>query len=99
MSPSSPIPFLMSDNADINEFERYGYALLKPSDIAALLDIPAESVEQFCFDLKEGSSENARLYRKGIARAKMELHENVVRLAVKGSPAAQPLADSFLRDL
>lgn len=89
----------MNEDERIELMARYGHALLKPADIAVLLDIPADDIELFCHNLKESESPDARVYRRGIANAKLELHENVVKLAVKGSPAAQPLADLYLRDL
>lgn len=89
----------MNDDERIELMARYGHALLKPTDIAVLLDIPSDDVELFCHNLKESQSPEAKAYRRGIANAKLELHENVVKLAVKGSPAAQPLVDTYLRDL
>jgi hypothetical protein len=86
-------------NSNLELMEKYGHALMHPKDIAELLSIPIPEIAAFCMGLKEGSTPEARAYRRGIAQAKLELHECVVKLAVKGSPAAQPLADSFLRDL
>lgn len=79
--------------------ERYGHALMKPADIAILLDIPADQADIFCQQLKEYDTPEGRAYRKGVTNAKLELHENVVKLAVKGSPAAQPIANLYLSDL
>ena len=79
--------------------ERYGHALMKPADIAILLDIPADEKDVFCQSLTDFDTPEARAYRKGVANAKLELHENVVKLAVKGSPAAQPIANLYLSDL
>lgn len=79
--------------------ERYGHALMKPADIAILLDIPADEKDVFCQSLSDSDTPEARAYRKGVANAKLELHENVVKLAVKGSPAAQPIANLYLSDL
>ncbi|MBR4593384.1 MAG: hypothetical protein MJY68_00335 [Bacteroidaceae bacterium] len=79
--------------------ERYGHALMKPADIAILLDIPADEKDVFCQSLSDFDTPEARAYRKGVANAKLELHENVVKLAVKGSPAAQPIANLYLSDL
>ena len=79
--------------------ERYGHALMKPADIAILLDIPADEKDVFCQSLSDFDTPEARAYRKGVANAKLELHENVVKLAVKGSPAAQPIANHYLSDL
>lgn len=79
--------------------ERYGHALMKPADIAILLDIPADEKDVFCQSLSDFDTPEARAYRKGVANAKLELHENVVKLAVKGSPAAQPIANIYLSDL
>ena len=79
--------------------ERYGHALMKPADIAILLDIPADEKDVFCQSLSDFDTPETRAYRKGVANAKLELHENVVKLAVKGSPAAQPIANLYLSDL
>lgn len=83
----------------LKKMERYGYALMSPRDIAILMAVPSAQVPVFCQRLKEADTPDALAYRAGVARAKLDLHENIVKLAVKGSPAAQPLADSFIRDL
>lgn len=72
---------------------------MKPADIAILIGIDSSDFDSFCFILKEQCQHPySRAYWRGVTQAKYDLHKSVVMLATKGSPAAQPLADSYLRE-
>lgn len=83
----------------INEIRNMSAALLPPAEIAILLDIPAEQREYFCEICKnhrQTSIYNA--YHQGRLQTKYELRQTVIKLAKAGSPAAEPLADKYMRE-
>ena len=83
----------------INEIRNMSAALLPPAEIAILLDIPVEQREYFCDICKnhrQTSIYNA--YHQGKLQTKYELRQTVIRLAKAGSPAAEPLADKYMRE-
>ena len=69
-------------------------ALLPPSEIAILIDIPSDQHNLFCEVCK--TSPIYAAYQKGKLRTKYELRKTVVKLAKAGSPAAEPLADKYI---
>ena len=74
-------------------------ALMKPADIAALLGLNRDETEYFLFAIRENcDTDFARAYHSGRMETKLQLHESVVKLALKGSPAAQPIAETYLRE-
>ncbi len=74
-------------------------ALLPPSDIARLLELSQDETEYLLFVIKSGADcPESRAYWSGRTETKLQLHESVVRLALKGSPAAQPIAENYLRE-
>ena len=58
-------------------------ALLPPAEIAILLDI---------------SSPIYTSYHQGRLQTKLNLRKTVIKLAVAGSPAAEPLADKYMKE-
>ncbi|WP_291528587.1 hypothetical protein [Bacteroides sp. UBA939] len=74
-------------------------ALMPPPEIAILLDIPADERDYFCDICKnhrQSSIYNA--YHQGRLQTKYELRQTVIKLAKAGSPAAEPLADKYMRE-
>lgn len=72
-------------------------ALLPPSEIAILIDLPADQHGLFCEICKTHKSSPIYItYQKGKLRTKYELRKTVVKLAKAGSPAAEPLADKYI---
>lgn len=74
-------------------------ALLPPSEIAILLNIEADQHDYFCEickNHKKTSIYNA--YHQGRLQTKYELRKTVIKLAKAGSPAAEPLADKYMRE-
>lgn len=81
----------------LKELEEMSAALLPPSEIAILMDIPAEQRDLFCEVCKtHKTSPIYSAYQKGKLRTKYELRKTVVKLAKAGSPAAEPLADKYM---
>lgn len=83
----------------IDNIRNMSAALLPPSEIAILLDIPADQRDCFCDICKnhrQTSIYNA--YHQGRLQTKYELRQTVIRLAKAGSPAAEPLADKYMRE-
>ncbi len=79
--------------------EDYASALLTPSEIAVLLDIPVNARKTFNVRCRthEGSAEYEAFHR-GRLTTKLELRRNIIKLAKAGSPAAEPLAERFLQE-
>ncbi len=79
--------------------EEMAAALMPPSEIAILLKIP--STERTYFQQACKSHENSKIYeayQRGKLTTKFELRQTVVKLAKAGSPAAEPLAEKFIRE-
>ena len=83
----------------IIKIEEYAAALLKPSEIAILLNIPASERKIFSVRCRthQGSLEYEAFHR-GRLTTKLELRQNIIKLAKAGSPAAEPLAEKFLQE-
>ncbi|MBS6237450.1 MULTISPECIES: hypothetical protein [Bacteroides] len=74
-------------------------ALLPPSEIAILLDIPADERDYFCDICKNHCKTPIyNAYHQGRLQTKYELRQTVIKLAKAGSPAAEPLADKYMRE-
>ena len=77
----------------------YSEALLPPAEIAVLLGIPADKRKTFVFNCKStpGTVEY-ETFQTGRLTTKLSLRKTVVKLAIAGSPAAEPLADKFITE-
>ena len=74
-------------------------ALLPPAEIAILIDIPADQRNYFCDICKNHqSSPIYAAYHQGRLQTKLSLRRTVIKLAVAGSPAAEPLADKYMKE-
>lgn len=83
----------------LREVEEMSAALLPPSEIAILINLPADERDQFVEECKtHTASEVYRAYQKERLKTKYELRRTVIRLAKAGSPAAEPLADKYLKE-
>jgi len=87
------------DDEQLKEIRDMSAALLPPSEIAILLGIPADEREYFC-DICKNHCQNPiyTAYHQGRLQTKYELRQTVIRLAKAGSPAAEPLADKYMRE-
>lgn len=74
-------------------------ALMRPYETAVLLDLDRDQTEEFLANIRACSRQPyVTAWLKGRAQTQLQLHESVVRLALKGSPAAQPIAEQYLKD-
>ncbi len=83
----------------LTQLEEMAAALMPPSDIALLLNIPHDKrglFVQIC--ICHTSTEIFDAYQRGRLTTKLELRRTVVKLAKAGSPAAEPIAQKFIRE-
>ncbi len=73
-----------SDNA-LNQIERFASIYLPITDIAVILDIPAEILRE---DIADRTSPVSKAYHKGKAVSKVKILSQEMRLAEVGSPLA-----------
>lgn len=73
-----------SDN-DLTQIEKFASIYLPISDIAVILDVPAEILRD---DIADRSSPAAKAYRRGKAASKVRLFSQEMALAQVGSPLA-----------
>lgn len=66
---------------------------MEPDEIAVLLDL---DIAGFSNEINKRKGEVFLAYFKGKTVSKKELHENVVKLAKRGSPQAEELVASFI---
>lgn len=83
----------------LNQLEEMSAALMPPSDIAILLDIPHDQQELFIQICKSHKQTVIyQKYHKGKLSTKLALRQTIVKLAKAGSPAAEPIAQKFIRE-
>lgn len=82
----------------ISQIHDFAENLMTPADIATLLDFTSEQKEEFDYLLRnEPTHPLCKAFFKGRAETTFALHQTTIQLAMKGSPAAQPIADEYLR--
>lgn len=72
-----------SDN-DLQQIEKIASIYLKISDMAVILDIPADVLRN---DIADRSGNVSKAYRRGKAASKVKLHSQEMMLAQVGSPS------------
>lgn len=80
----------------LKKIEDYASIYLKISDIAVILDIPADILRS---DIAVRSSEISKAYRRGKAMSKINIHRQEMALAQVGSPLALENAHRNLLDM
>lgn len=80
----------------LKKIEDYASIYLKISDIAVILDIPADILRS---DIAVRSSEVSKAYRRGKAMSKINIHRQEMALAQVGSPLALENAHRNLLDM
>lgn len=80
----------------LDHIEQYASIFLKISDIAAILDVPAEQLRE---DINNRSTPAARRYLRGKAASKVKIHSQEMQLAYVGSPLALENAQKNLMDM
>lgn len=80
----------------LSQIEKFASIYLKISDIAVLLDIPADILRD---DIADRTSDVSKAYRRGKAASKVKLHSQEMMLAQVGSPLAIENAHRNLLDM
>ena len=86
-------------NEQLDQVREMAAALMPAGEIAILLGLGKEERDLFVETCR--SHERSPLYlayRQGVLRTKYELKRTVIKLAKCGSPAAQPLAEKYLKE-
>lgn len=86
-------------NDQLQQLQEYSAALLTPDEIAILLNLPLLERKSFTIRCRshQGSAEY-EAFQRGRLQTKLELRQNIIKLAKAGSPAAEPLALKFIRE-
>ena len=84
-----------SDNK-LKQIEKFASIYLKISDMAVILDIPADVLRE---DIADRTSDVSKAYRRGKAGSKVKLHSQEMMLAQVGSPLAIENAHRNLLDM
>lgn len=80
----------------IETLEKYASIFLPITDIALLLDFPADMLRD---EIRNKSSEASRAYYRGKAASRLKLHHQEMLLAQVGSPVAIENAHRNLLDM
>lgn len=80
----------------LNTIEEMAGCFMRISDIAVMLDVPADVLRS---DIADRSSEAARAYRRGKVSSKLELMRNERKLAQLSSPLAIENSHRYLLDM
>ena len=83
-------------NEELTQIEKFASIYLKISDMAVILDIPADVLRE---DIVDRTSEVSKAYRRGKAGSKVKLHSQERMLAQVGSPLAIENAHRNLLDM
>ena len=79
--------------------ENFAASLMSPSEIALLLELSLADRKYFVSSCKDNGSDSIYVaLQKGRLKTKLELQNTIIKLAKNGSPAAEPIADKYLRD-
>ena len=84
-----------SDN-ELKQIEKFATIYLKISDMAVILDIPADVLRE---EIADRTSDVSTAYRRGKAGSKVKLHSQEMMLAQVGSPLAIENAHRNLLDM
>lgn len=93
----------MTDNEisddQLKLLQEYSAALLPPGEIAILMGIPPNERKEFAVRCRTRVGDPLyEAFHLGRLTTKLELRTNIIKLAKAGSPAAEPLAEKFLRE-
>ena len=80
----------------LTEIENMASLYLPISDMAVILDIPADVLRE---DIANHSSDVSKAYRRGKIASKLKLHKQEMTLAMIGSPQALANARENLLDM
>ena len=82
--------------SDLEQIEKFASIYLKISDIAVILDIPADVLRS---DIADRTTDVSKAYRRAKAASKVKLHTQEMMLAQVGSPLAIENAHRNLLDM
>jgi hypothetical protein len=80
----------------LEQIEQYASIYLRISEMAVILDVPAEILRE---DIADRSTEVSKRYHKGKAASKVKLLNQEMQLAYVGSPLALENAQRNLMDM
>ncbi len=80
----------------LEQIEKYASIYLPITDIAMLMDIPADMLRD---EIRNKSTQVSRAYHKGKAASRVKLHHQEMLLAQVGSPVAIENAHRNLLDM
>ena len=80
----------------LDQIEQYASIYLKISDMAVILDLPAEQLRS---DIADRSTEVSKRYHRGKAASKVKLLHQEMQLAYVGSPLALENAQKNLMSM
>lgn len=80
----------------LDDIEKYASIYLKISDMAVILDVPAEKLRS---DIADRTTEVSKRYHRGKASSKVKLLHQEMQLAYVGSPLALENAQRNLMDM
>lgn len=80
----------------LEQIEKFASIYLKISDMAVILDIPAEQLRE---DIADRTTEISKCYHRGKAGSKVKLLQQEMQLAYVGSPLALENAQKNLMDM
>ena len=80
----------------LDQIKQYASIYLKISDMAVILDVPAEQLRS---DIADRSTEVSKRYHRGKAASKVKLLHQEMQLAYVGSPLALENAQRNLMDM
>ena len=81
---------------ELQQIEKFASIYLKITDIAVILDVPADILRS---DIADRSTDVSKAYRRGKAASKVKLHTQEMMLAQVGSPLAIENAHKNLLDM
>lgn len=81
---------------ELQQIEKYASIYLKISDMAVILNIPADVLRS---DIADRGTDVSKAYRRGKAASKVKLHSQEMMLAQVGSPLALENARANLLDM
>ena len=87
---------MIYSETELTQIEKFASIYLKISDIAVILDIPADVLRN---DIADRTTEVSKAYRRGKASSKVKLHSQEMMLAQVGSPLAIENAHRNLLDM
>ena len=87
---------MIYSETELTQIEKFASIYLKISDIADLLDIPADVLRS---DIADRGTDVSKAYRRGKTASKVKLHSQEMMLAQVGSPLALENARANLLDM